>query len=146
MRLTYKGIDLTFENVEIERFDGGIDWRRVIYEVAKDAFPRTSVKYQRLDDVVVAIDADLGEVARVPIWRVACFDDDRLYQFICAAVGGLEDPDEVIADLEVYPADVIDDVDSDWVLVHVNGFRLAAVHRGLLVEGWPHDDDGNFCA
>jgi len=137
---------LHFDGIVVERADGGVDWRRVLYEISRTALPRTSLTYKRLDDAVVAIDDDLGEVARVPLWRVACFDDNRLTPYIHDTLNQIPNREEIVATLAVCGADVIDDPDSNHVFVHANGFKLTAVHRGLLVEGWPMDDDGRFDA
>lgn len=144
-----------FHDADVEYYDGGIDWRRVAVEVVRAGItPRESLRLCRDDDrqVVSVVDDDLGEVAVIDAWRVRSFDPEgRLRAFVGASLEQVarthgEDYAHHLVDAinHAEAMDINDDPYGPFVTVDVDGFPLAVIHRGNLVDSWPRTADGRF--
>lgn len=134
------------EPVWVDRRDGGIDWDRVGVAVkARGVSWHAGLGYRVVDEQLLVCEPDGWPVLALPVWAVRSFDPARLRPWVAAALAGLEDPAEAARLLELINArqsEADDPPDDCWVWVRVDGVPLCVVHRGLLVDGWPVDDQG----
>jgi hypothetical protein len=130
-----------FDGLEVEYHDNGIDWRRVMVETMRAGIvPRGSLRFRRDDeaDAVLVLDVDLGEIHRIARWRVASFDPENLRPYAGHALDQLDEAEawRLVGHINAGNIEIIDDPEHEHVLVHVDGFKLCAVHRRCLVPGY----------
>ncbi|MCB1041138.1 MAG: hypothetical protein KDA94_16630 [Acidimicrobiales bacterium] len=87
-------------------------------------------------------DTEGVELGIVPLYRLREFDPERLRLYAEAALGsfpvGLAD--QLAEAINASEAVAWAPPDRDWVGVQVGDVRVVAVHRSLVVDGWPEED------
>lgn len=127
-----------------------IDLARMPYEIRRaveaNGFaiefltPPLSVRSE--DEGLVVLDRFGAELAVVPRHRLLGFDPERLRPFVGRALETLNDEQaqQLLAAINDGRTTIVDAPDDDRVGVVVDGFKLAAVHRSLLVDDWPEGE------
>jgi hypothetical protein len=131
-----------------------LDWRRFPYEVTH-ALDRECIMLEQLEpglraayapgEVVVLDSTGKTELCRVPHYRLAMPDPERLRRAAAAALERI-DPDlaeRCVVAINEDSIDVDDAPHSDYVTVRVllddQSVPLFAAHRRVVVPEWPDD-------
>lgn len=145
---------MSAEPKPVDWSDESVDWARFPHEVKRAV--EGEVLLEQInpgltasdagDEVIIyerepGVDPPGVEVARVPWYRLRDWDAERMRR---SAVLALERApthlaDQLVAAIHAGAWEVIAPPDADWVACHVDGFRLFAAHRRVVVGGWPDD-------
>ena len=134
---------VAFEGVTTDRRAGGIDFRRVLAELLHLGVDLSRpVKHLITDTTVECAYAD-GTSHALARWSCESFDPEALRVFVGAALrrAPVHAADQIIAALNDGKADVDDNPQANWVSVAAEGYKVAAIHRRLLIPTWPDDVD-----
>lgn len=91
-----------------------------------------------VDGADIALFSQGTYVGRFPRARLADFDRELLRPYVATVLDQLPvgDADQVVAGINNGGMEIFTPPDADYVLVHVHGFRLCAVHRAVLIDGY----------
>ncbi|GAA4518375.1 hypothetical protein GCM10023191_092390 [Actinoallomurus oryzae] len=132
-----------------------LDWRRFPYEVTR-ALDRESIMLEQLEpglraayapgEIVVLDHSGETELCRVPHYRLALPDPERLRRAAAKALENLPDhlADQCVAAINDEAIELRDPPESEWIEVYVQigpdaRVPLFRAHRCVVVPDWPRD-------